>query len=135
MRAVVLLLALAATARAEPDSCKALKPVAHWSQLSPIAQHRISDGAFWEKVVAWKGQNFQVAVDRSPAIARAAIDECPGAKVLTISPVGARNLRSIATITLTSYAAMSRLAQLPAIQSISVVRHRSLNEVDFGDSL
>jgi hypothetical protein len=115
---LVALVAAARTASAEPDTCAALPPVVQWSALSTFAQHRFPGGAEWEAPRDWTKVIVTLDIDRAPHIAHAILEACPGVHVTSATALDVRRLTSNVSLTVTSYTALSRLAQLPAIRSM-----------------
>jgi hypothetical protein len=122
MRVAVLAVMLAASsARAEPTSCRQLHAVKA-GQLSAYALRRLPGAVSYEAVTAvvWKRMVVMLVVDRAPHLARAILAECPGVKVTAASPIDAKRQRSIVTLSVTSFAPLSLVAQLPAVHDISL---------------
>jgi hypothetical protein len=126
-------LAMSTLARAETDTCRTLRAVPHWSQLSEFAQRRFPNGDSWEAFRDWKTVTVDLVVDRAPHIARVVIEACPSVQVVNTQPLDPKRQTSMVTVKVTSYAALSRLAQLPAIRSIAPRRPR--HQIDFEDPL
>ncbi len=123
MRALLLVLLLPALARAEPDRCRALRPL-KFAQLSSYAQRRFPGGEQWELPKEWQFIHVTLIVERAPHIARAVLGDCPGVTITSIGPVDAKRQRSVVGLKVTGFAALSRLAQLPAVSEISAVDSR-----------
>ncbi len=133
MRSAVLVVLAAlpcGPARAEPESCKSLA-VQKVAQFSTYARNRFANAESWEnRKVDWKTMDVTVFVDRAPHIARKALEACPGVVVKAVDPHDAKRQSSLASITVTSFALLSRLAQLPAVHQI-YVRDPRMHRFDF----
>ncbi len=120
MKIIVLgLLLSSATASARPDHCGELAAKS-FARLAPIAQDKLSDGERFEHVVQFRRLYITVNLDRAPHIARHILLECPGVSVLEASPVDARHFQSELRIRVDSFAALTRVVQIPAVTYVSI---------------
>ena len=121
MRAGVLLLLLAVPARAEPASCGELKPQRSGA-MSVYSQKRFPNASAYEaeKPAGWKVLKVTLVIDRAPHIARAALASCPGIHIVDAIKFDDNLRTSYLHVTVDSFAALSRVAQLPAVRSVSV---------------
>jgi len=122
MRVAVLAVILAAgSARAEPASCRELHAVKA-GQLSTYALRRLPGAVSYEAVtdVVWKRMIVTVVVDRAPHLAKAILAECRGVKVIATRPYDVNHRAAIVTLSMTSFAPLSIVAQLPAVTGVSL---------------
>ncbi len=106
-------------AHAQPDSCAALRPLP-WKQLSSYAQKRLESGDGFEHRKDYPKLTVEVIVQRAQHIARAALASCPGVTVESTMPLDPKRQTSAVMVKVDSFAALSRMAQLPAVETIVV---------------
>ena len=120
MRALALVLLASTSAHAEPRSCAGLeaKP---WAQFSSFAQKRFPNGQQLAQRKDLPKLAVEVFMQRTASISREVLGECLGVTVVDAQNVDERHLTSVITLRVSSYGALSRIAQLPAVDAISVI--------------
>jgi hypothetical protein len=137
----VVVLALAGVAAADPparQSCREL-PTATYRRLPPEAQRKLAATQRFEKGRNWHQMVVTVVIARAPHIARTVLAECPGVVAIdTVEAIDRRRFMSQVTMHVTSYAAVARIGQLPAVDHVRMSdpdeemrRARSMPDFDF----
>jgi hypothetical protein len=120
-RLAVLLVVALGTPAFGGDRCGDLRtlPVA---KLTARAQQRIEIANPWNaRRRDWPSLVITVSIDRAPHLAGAILRACPGVLgVFGIDRVDPRNFRATVRLHVASFAVLTRIAQLPAVTSMSV---------------
>jgi hypothetical protein len=117
---LVALVALAGPAAAQPNSCRDLK-AAPYAALGEQAKDKIGGAEFFQTAKPFKKLVISISMARAPHIARAILLECPGVEAIDQGEADDdRHFQSTIRLHLTSFAALTRIAQIPAISYISI---------------
>jgi hypothetical protein len=120
MRALALVLLASTSAHAESRSCANLE-ARPWAQFSSFAQKRLPNGQDLAQRKDFPKLTVEVILQRTAHIAREVLGECLDVTVDAADNVDERHLTSVVTLHVKSFGALSRIAQLPAVESISVI--------------
>jgi len=115
----VMLFAVRGATANPAQSCRDLAPKA-FAKLDAKAHERF-DSEDWERAKAWPTYVVSVQVNRAPHLVRAILAECPGVTKIDVpQAIDARHFAAEVDIKVTSFAALSRILQLPAVVYVSV---------------
>ncbi len=137
--AVVMLSAMAGIAGANPpQSCRDLADTTY-ARLPPAIQQKLASVTGYAHGAKWRNLVVRVDVARAPHIAREVLTACPGVvRIDDANPNDERHFHSQVQLHASSFAALVRIAQLPAVAYISAydptaprMRHPEPEFIDF----